>query len=249
MLAVVASGVATVAFGQGTPQMRSPATSTLEFIGGEIALGAVVRGAPFSGEGITTVSQTLGDGTRIERRTTAKVYRDSEGRIRREQTVLGLDVLKPSADAQPIVTLTDPVAGTTYVLDPNTRTARRNRAIVWRASESGATGLNTLRATAGIRVERLDDIPRRPLTPPPPGEPRQASRRGARGRGALPNCDRSGRVRSRRNCQRHASTEPFRPEPLQRSATRYGRAMGGAGSESAGLLAASDPRTGDVDTG
>lgn len=189
MLAVVMSGAAAAAFGQGQPQMRTPGNGTLAFIGAEIPMGPVVRGAPFSGEGVTTVSQTLGDGTRIDRRVTAKVYRDSEGRVRREQTVLGLDVLKPSADAQPIVTITDPVSGTTYVLDSNTRTARRSHAMVWRASESGATGFNTFRATAGIRVERLDDIPPPPPPPPPlPGEPAAGVEgRGARGRGALPN--------------------------------------------------------------
>src|SRR6267143_1622473 len=103
MLAVVMTAAATAAHGQPPPQPRSPINGTLEFMGAEIPLGSVVRGAPFSGEGVTTISQTLGDGTRIERRVTAKVYRDSDGRIRREQTVLGLDVLKPSADGQPIV--------------------------------------------------------------------------------------------------------------------------------------------------
>jgi hypothetical protein len=189
MLAVVTVASASAVHAQQTVGPRSAMTGTIEFMGAEIPLGAVVRGAPFSGEGVTTVSQTLGDGTRIERRVTAKVYRDSEGRIRREQTVLGLDALKPSAEGQPIVTITDPVAGTTYVLDANTRTARRSHVMVWRASESGATGLNTLRATAGIRVERLDDIPPPPPPPPPPpGEPAAGVEgRGARGRGALPN--------------------------------------------------------------
>ena len=41
----------------------------------------VVRGAPYSGEGTTTVNATLMDGTRVNRQTTAKLYRDSAGRI------------------------------------------------------------------------------------------------------------------------------------------------------------------------
>src|SRR5882672_11804904 len=154
MLAVVMTAAATAAHGQPPPQPRSHINGTLEFIGAEIPLGSVVRGAPFSGEGVTTVSQTLGDGTRIERRVTAKLYRDSDGRIRREQTVLGLDALKPSADGQPIVTITDPVASMTYVLDPATRTARRTRAVRNR-SEHNAADVEKLGAAAGQMVERL----------------------------------------------------------------------------------------------
>lgn len=156
MLAAMMSGAAAAAYGQGQPQMRQPqvqhpATATVEFVGGEMALAATVRGAPYSGEGVTTISQTLGDGTRIERRTTAKVYRDSEGRVRREQTVLGLDVLKSSSDAQPIITITDPLNAETWVLDTASRTARRNRGgLQW----SAARGV---------------DVPPPPPPPPPPG--------------------------------------------------------------------------------
>ena len=38
---------------------------------------------------ITTTTQTLADGTRIERTVRARFYRDGEGRTRREQTILG----------------------------------------------------------------------------------------------------------------------------------------------------------------
>src|SRR5438094_4541722 len=40
-----------------------------------------VQGAPFSAEGVTTTTQTLADGTRIERTVTARIYRDSQGRV------------------------------------------------------------------------------------------------------------------------------------------------------------------------
>ena len=170
MLAAVMS--AAVGAADAQPALpRSPMNGTLEFMGAEMPMGSLVRGAPFSGEGITTVSQTLGDGTRIERRVTAKVYRDSEGRIRREQTVLGLDALKPAAEGQPIVTITDPVAGLTYLLDPNAHTARRSRAGVRRWGD--AADLEKLRAAAGQPVERLhsgEPAPPPPPPPPPPGE-------------------------------------------------------------------------------
>jgi hypothetical protein len=79
------------------------------------------------------VTQTLGDGTKIEQRTTAKWYRDSTGRIRREQTVIGLDRLSPQGQPQTTITF-DAVPGdpTPYVLNPATRTARRTpRGVQW----------------------------------------------------------------------------------------------------------------------
>lgn len=98
---------------------------TFSFVSGDAAAGTVVRDAPYSGEGETTVSMTLSDGTRITRQVTAKYYRDSEGRIRREQTVLGLAALNPASDAEQVVTIVDPVAGVIYALNPTTRIAHR----------------------------------------------------------------------------------------------------------------------------
>jgi hypothetical protein len=95
--------------------------STLEFIAGE-PFGPIVQGAPYSGEGVTTATQTLTDGTRIERTVRAKVYRDSEGRTRREQTILGLGALGEST----AVTIVDPVAGVVYALNPATHEGRRS---------------------------------------------------------------------------------------------------------------------------
>jgi len=88
--------------------------------------GPVVTNAPYSGDAVTTVTQTLADGTRIEQRTEAKFYRDSAGRIRREQDILGLAPLTRSTRTQTVVTI-DPTPGDAfaYTLDPAARTARR----------------------------------------------------------------------------------------------------------------------------
>ena len=76
--------------------------------------GPVVANAPFSADATTTVTQTLGDGTKIEQKTTAKLYRDSTGRVRLEQTVIGLDRLNASAQPQTTITFDsvpgDPIA-------------------------------------------------------------------------------------------------------------------------------------------
>ena len=97
---------------------------TQDFVSG-MSVNAIVRDAPFSGEGITTVTQTLADGTRIDRTTTSKLYRDSAGRLRREQTIMGLGALDPSRESETLITIVDPVARLTYVLNPTTRMARR----------------------------------------------------------------------------------------------------------------------------
>jgi hypothetical protein len=174
VLAVAMTTTAAVAQAQlpmaPPPPPPPPLGGTLEFVGSEIPLYAVVRGAPFSADGVTTVSQTLGDGTRIDRRVTAKLYRDSEGRIRREQTVLGLNALNPSADAQPIVTISDPVAHVTYVLDPNTRTARRSRLDLRDRAPNLNAAVEKLRASGQGWARGRSDEPPPPPPPPPPGE-------------------------------------------------------------------------------
>jgi hypothetical protein len=98
---------------------------TIDFLRGEATLGPIVRGAPYSGEGQTAIVQTLGDGTRIERTIAAKFYRDTSGRVRREQTIVGLAALDPLSSSTLVVTIIDPVAGVTYVLNPATRKAVR----------------------------------------------------------------------------------------------------------------------------
>jgi hypothetical protein len=89
------------------------------------ATDAVVKGAPYAADAITTQTQVLEDGTRIERTVTAKVYRDGVGRLRREQTVLGLASLAPAADGQRVITIIDPIERVTITLDERTRTARK----------------------------------------------------------------------------------------------------------------------------
>jgi hypothetical protein len=45
--------------------------------------------APFSADAITTIRQTLGDGSPIERSAMARYYRDRAGRVRIEQVISG----------------------------------------------------------------------------------------------------------------------------------------------------------------
>ncbi len=110
-----------------TPFLSASITSaqTIDFLGSEIRLAPRVTGAPYSADAVTTLTQLLADGTRIERQVKARLFRDGSGRVRREQTILGLAGLDPGRESQMVITIADPVAGVSYTLNPATRTARR----------------------------------------------------------------------------------------------------------------------------
>jgi len=76
----------------------------------------MIKGAPFSADIVTESIQTLSDGNRIVQRSTTRFYRDSAGRVRREEE---------RGTGSPAITITDPVAGTSYSLDADNRTARQ----------------------------------------------------------------------------------------------------------------------------
>src|SRR3989442_6405918 len=75
----------------------------------------IVKGAPYSAELTTEHIQTLADGNRIVQKTTGRVYRDSQGRVRREED-------RPAGAS---ISIVDAVAGVTYTLDPVRKTARQ----------------------------------------------------------------------------------------------------------------------------
>jgi hypothetical protein len=89
-----------------------------------VSMGDVVAGAPYSAEAITEVTQSLTDGNRIERRTSATIARSSDGRIRREQSGFAVGALVTDA-AQPIVTITDPKNGVHITLNYDQKIAFR----------------------------------------------------------------------------------------------------------------------------
>ena len=76
----------------------------------------VIRGLPFMADGTVVMKLMLFDGTRIEQQMPAKYYRDSMGRVRREQSIVGLSALNPTTDSQSMVTIVDPVAGYVYTM-------------------------------------------------------------------------------------------------------------------------------------
>ena len=83
-----------------------------------------VKGAPYQAEAVTEIVQTLADGNRIVRKTTATVARDGEGRVRRESRLAGLGAV-PASDGPRLVFVHDPVARTGFVLHGDEKIARR----------------------------------------------------------------------------------------------------------------------------
>jgi len=102
-----------------------------------------LKGIPYSAETLIESSQQLADGNRINRKTTGRVYRDGEGRTRREED-------RPNGTV--MVSITDPVAGYTYSLDAVNKVA-------WRTS-TGTAGaiMDKVEAAQPAVVTRVEPV-------------------------------------------------------------------------------------------
>lgn len=103
-----------------------PPNGDFIFIASESFGGKIVKGAPYSAESVTESIQVLGDGNRIVNKFTSMVYRDSEGRTRREHTLKGLGPLGTGNEPLQTIFINDPVAGVTYSLDSRSHIARKS---------------------------------------------------------------------------------------------------------------------------
>ena len=101
-----------------------PMGGRMEILGfGEMHPGKVVTGAPYSAVAVIESQQTLADGNTINRKIQSNVFRDSQGRIRRETTLPSVGPLASSGQAKTFVMIHDPVASTAYILHPDTKMA------------------------------------------------------------------------------------------------------------------------------
>ena len=89
-------------------------------------MGAPVLGAPYSATVKNESVQTLADGNRIVQKTTSSVARDAEGRTRREQALGFVGPLLGARGSERMVFINDPVAGQSYMLDMEGKTAVRH---------------------------------------------------------------------------------------------------------------------------
>jgi hypothetical protein len=76
-----------------------PGQMDFDILTGPLELGRdAVKGAPYAAEAVSEVVQTLADGNRIVRSSTTAIYRDAEGRTRREQGLAIIGPLVAAAD-------------------------------------------------------------------------------------------------------------------------------------------------------
>ncbi len=116
-----------------------------------------VKNAPFSADAVSESVQTLADGNRIVRNSTSKLYRNSEGRFRREMKSGSGGVLGSLYTYGQGVTLLDPVGGFRYMIDPNLKTTHqmvfRPRGEVKIITGVGATTVDGAALTDKVRAE------------------------------------------------------------------------------------------------
>jgi hypothetical protein len=144
LLLVCAYGCAAIAWAQPQTRDGAPPQDTVFFnvaaaplisfsgplniVGGAGSVpGAVVTGKPYSADSITESTQMLADGNRITQRNQARVFRDSQGRTRLEQTLGSLGAGAAANEPVTLININDPVAEASYTLDPKTQTARQFR--------------------------------------------------------------------------------------------------------------------------
>ena len=96
------------------PPVFAFSDDAMMFVSSELGGRTIVKGAPYAATAVNESKQLLSDGNRIERSSTIKLFRDSQGRTRQEQ---------PSG----VVFINDVVAGKRYVLNTQRKSARELR--------------------------------------------------------------------------------------------------------------------------
>lgn len=148
-----------------TPDGPKTATIAIRVLGGGMEFNdKLVTGAPFSAQATTVTDQTLADGNHIHHQNNATLYRDSQGRTRRETTLAGLGPWSAAeAETKTVVMINDPAAGVHYMLHPD-----EHKAIQMPLPPPG-TGPS--KAVAGKAVVQDKVFFTASVPPPPPGAP------------------------------------------------------------------------------
>jgi hypothetical protein len=130
------TGPVTIAAGAGPEMVHAGGVffqSVAPPMGGDVhfmyaefgSAGKVVTGAPYSADVTTEHTQTLGDGNTIHTKQTGSVYRDGEGRTRRNQPLGAIGPLPMAPKGAQPVFINDPVAGVNYILDTSNKSAHK----------------------------------------------------------------------------------------------------------------------------
>jgi hypothetical protein len=150
-----------LAFAQEPARPPMHSVGDFQYMHARMGMQKTVKGAPYSAQAVSQYTQTLADGSHIQRSTTSSVARDSEGRVRREESVGAIGALAGSTLAPKAVFIHDPVGGSSYVLDPASKTARvsQPRSFTLGADADGPNEVHHrtehARSSAQVKTEEL----------------------------------------------------------------------------------------------
>jgi hypothetical protein len=111
-----------------------PARGGTAIPSGAILEGAPVKNAPYSAEAVNEIVMVLADGNRIINKEVTNIFRDSEGRTRREILPGNPKYIAPIDTTLPFraeirfesgIQISDPESRCVYKLDPQTHTAKK----------------------------------------------------------------------------------------------------------------------------
>lgn len=106
--------------------MPPPMGDRIELLGFEgMHGGKVVSGAPFSAVAVSESTQTLSDGNHITRKTQTNLFRDSQGRVRREMNFSAIGTVAEAGQSRTFIVIHDPVAQVGYALQPDQKVAHK----------------------------------------------------------------------------------------------------------------------------
>jgi TonB family protein len=110
-----------------------------------------IKNAPFSGELVSECTQTLADGNHISQRTSVMIYRDKEGRIRRESSLKVRDGNSGEYKEYKTIQIADYFGGQNFTLNPQNRTATKLVSTVPAPRDAPGVikGISTLRDNTG----------------------------------------------------------------------------------------------------
>jgi hypothetical protein len=120
-----------------------------QVLGGEMISGKTVKGAPYSAQAVNESVQALADGNRITNSHSSMLYRDSQGRERREESLGG---------GVSAVFISDPMDGVSYNLEPHSKIAHKSSMHTFSFTTSNpATSVLKAEGEAKLRAAKTEN--------------------------------------------------------------------------------------------
>ncbi|HKO42833.1 MAG TPA: hypothetical protein VJU84_06075 [Pyrinomonadaceae bacterium] len=118
---------------------------------------SLVKGAPFSAESTTEHVQLLGDGNRMVRKSSAKLYRDAAGRTRREHEITRGRGAAPDGHPARLIVINNPLTQVNFIIETHNNIARKrhmpppNVREAMQRARGDSVGFGVLMPTSAVR--------------------------------------------------------------------------------------------------